>query len=32
MRDEAYFDEAELTDGEGGKKFAPSGAEVTWVE
>ncbi len=32
VRDEAYFDESELTDGEGGKKFAPSGAEVTWVE
>jgi methionyl-tRNA synthetase len=31
VRDEAYFDEAELTEGEGGKKFAPSGAEVTWV-
>ena len=28
VRDEAYFDEDELTDGEGGKKFAPSGAEV----
>jgi len=32
VRDEAYFDESELTDGEGGKKFAPSGAEATWVE
>ncbi len=32
MRDEAYFDEGELTDGAGGKKFAPSGAEATWVE
>ncbi|RYE10755.1 MAG: methionine--tRNA ligase [Hyphomicrobiales bacterium] len=32
VRDEAYFDESELTDGEGGKKFAPSGAEVKWVE
>jgi methionyl-tRNA synthetase len=31
VRDEAYFDEAELTDGDGGKKLAPSGAEVTWV-
>ena len=31
VRDEAYFDESELTDGEGGKKHAPSGAEVTWV-
>jgi methionyl-tRNA synthetase len=32
VRDEAYFDEDELTDGEDGKKFAPSGAEVKWVE
>jgi len=32
VRDEAYFDESELTDGEGGKKFAPSGAPVEWVE
>ncbi|HHY49215.1 MAG TPA: methionine--tRNA ligase [Alphaproteobacteria bacterium] len=32
VRDEAYFDEAELTEGEGGRKFAPSGAEVSWVE
>jgi methionyl-tRNA synthetase len=32
VRDEAYFDEDELTDGEGGKKLAPSGAEVKWVE
>ena len=32
VRDEAYFDESELTDGEGGKKFAPSGAEASWVE
>ena len=32
VRDEAYFDEAELTDGPGGKKLAPSGAEATWVE
>jgi methionyl-tRNA synthetase len=31
VRDEAYFDEDELTDKDG-KKFAPSGAEVTWVE
>lgn len=31
VRDEAYFDEDELTEKEG-KKFAPSGAEVTWVE
>jgi len=32
VRDEAYFEESELTDGEGGKKFAPSGAQVEWVE
>jgi methionyl-tRNA synthetase len=32
IRDEAYFDEDELTDGEGGKKLAPTGAEVKWVE
>ena len=31
VRDEAYFDEDELTDGPGGKKLAPSGAEVNWV-
>ena len=32
VRDEAYFDEAELREGEGGKKFAPSGAPVQWVD
>ena len=32
VRDEAYFDDDELVDGEGGKKLAPSGAEVKWVE
>jgi len=35
VRDEAYFGEDELTKGEGenkGKFFAPSGAEVEWVE
>jgi methionyl-tRNA synthetase len=32
VRDEAYFDEDELTDGENGKKLAPTGAEVNWVE
>jgi len=32
VRDEAYFDDDELVEGEGGKKLAPSGAEVTWVE
>ncbi|MCW5723167.1 MAG: methionine--tRNA ligase, partial [Devosia sp.] len=31
VRDEAYFDESELTEKDG-KKFAPSGAEVEWVE
>ena len=32
VRDEAFYTEAELTTGEGGKKIAPSGAEVEWVE
>ncbi len=32
VRDEAYFDESELTSGTDGRKFAPSGAEATWVE
>ncbi len=32
VRDEAYFDESELTEGEAGKKLAPSGAPVEWVE
>ncbi|QQR40600.1 methionine--tRNA ligase [Devosia rhizoryzae] len=31
VRDEAYFDEDELTEKDG-KRFAPSGAEVEWVE
>ena len=31
VRDEAYFDENELTEKDG-KKYAPSGAEVEWVE
>ncbi|MCP8882246.1 methionine--tRNA ligase [Devosia sp. XJ19-1] len=31
VRDEAYFDEDELTE-KNGKRFAPSGAEVEWVE
>ena len=31
VRDEAYFDEVELTEKDG-KKFAPTGAEVNWVE
>ena len=32
VRDEAYFDEDELTDAPGGQKLAPSGAPVAWVE
>ena len=32
VRDEAYYDEKELKDGPNGKKIAPSGAEVEWVE
>jgi methionyl-tRNA synthetase len=32
VRDEAFYTEAELQDGAGGKKIAPSGAEVEWVE
>jgi methionyl-tRNA synthetase len=32
VRDEAYFDEDELTTGEDGRKYAPSGAEAKWVE
>ncbi|CAN1564123.1 MetG Methionyl-tRNA synthetase [Rhabdaerophilaceae bacterium] len=32
VRDEAYFDESELTSSENGKKFAPSGAPVEWQE
>ena len=32
VRDEAFFGENELTDGEGAIKLAPSGAEVEWVE
>lgn len=31
VRDEAYFDEEELTEKDG-KKFAPTGAGVNWVE
>lgn len=31
-RDEAFFEEGELTEGEGGKKLAPGGAECEWVE
>jgi methionyl-tRNA synthetase len=32
VRDEAYFGEEELTAGPDGKKLAPSGAVVEWVE
>lgn len=32
VRDEAYFDESELSVGTDGKRYAPSGAEATWVE
>jgi methionyl-tRNA synthetase len=32
VRDEAYFDEDELTDGPNGTRLAPSGAPAEWVE
>jgi methionyl-tRNA synthetase len=32
VRDEAYYDESELTDNADGKKFAPTGTPVEWVE
>jgi methionyl-tRNA synthetase len=32
VRDEAFYTESELTTGPNGKKIAPSGAEVEWVE
>ena len=32
VRDEAYYSESELTEGEQGEKLAPSGAPVEWVE
>ncbi len=32
VRDEAYFDESELTDAPDGGKLAPSGAPAQWVE
>ena len=32
VRDEAYFDEGELTEGPDGTKLAPSGAPAEWVE
>ena len=32
VRDEAFFEESELTLGQGGQRLAPSGAPVEWVE
>ncbi|WP_026606326.1 methionine--tRNA ligase [Methylocapsa acidiphila] len=32
VRDEAFFDESELTQGPGGARLAPTGAPVEWVE
>ena len=32
VRDEAYFEESELTSGPNGTRLAPSGAEANWVE
>ncbi|VTZ52393.1 Methionine--tRNA ligase [Methylocella tundrae] len=32
VRDEAFFDESELTEGPNGTRLAPSGAPVEWVE
>ncbi|MDX1737930.1 MAG: methionine--tRNA ligase, partial [Alphaproteobacteria bacterium] len=32
VRDEAFYTETELVDGPDGKKIAPTGAEVEWVE
>ncbi len=32
VRDEAFFDESELSEGPGGTRLAPSGAPVEWVE
>ncbi|QBR70150.1 methionine--tRNA ligase [Beijerinckiaceae bacterium] len=32
VRDEAFFDESELTEGPGGARLAPTGAPVEWVE
>jgi methionyl-tRNA synthetase len=31
VRDEAYYDEAELTEGEGGAKLSPQGTAVEWT-
>ena len=32
VRDEAFFGEGELIEGEGGEKLAPTGAPIEWVE
>jgi methionyl-tRNA synthetase len=32
VRDEAFFDAADLTEGQGGSRLAPTGAPVEWVE
>ncbi|GMN13591.1 methionine--tRNA ligase [Altererythrobacter sp. MTPC7] len=32
IRDEAYYDESELTEGEGGEKLSPQGTPVEWTE
>ena len=32
VRDEAYFEESELTTGDNGEKLSPGGAPVEWVE
>jgi len=32
VRDEAYYDESELTEGEGGQKLSPHGSPVEWTE
>ena len=32
VRDEAFYSESELIDGSGGKKVAPTGADVEWLE
>ncbi|TMM49923.1 methionine--tRNA ligase [Qipengyuania marisflavi] len=32
IRDEAYYDEKELTTGEGGEKLSPQGTPVEWTE
>lgn len=32
VRDEAFYDESELTDGEGGQKLSPQGTPVEWTK